>query len=552
MSAVLHIWPGRDPARAVRIWPDAEIPAPGLIEEAQEHLFVLTGAPGAQQADLLIDELPLEALRSPEPDGARWRWAPGFHAGTVECRLKLPTASYAFEITTDPAVRKLSRDAFDAMVREVLEDTFALFALSPFRKGVARGVGRRPPPIARLEFLRSRMQALIQTVRAIDARPRRVLRAEDALTPYWRSGRATAPEVLKSFRSGRLIQETGTPRLPAALQGHLPEIIRSKVRRSSLDIPAHRQMKASLEVWARWLEGVGVVLRASVPPDPEDGRMARLWAHRTRRMARDLRGLLALSLFASVGPGPPRPDAAPIWLGEPQYRRFAALHRDFSRGVANVFGDFLQMPLARTFDLYELWAYLRLTRAAIARFGADRVDVSGLFEAGRGVTLAAGQAVVRLPAAGIALCFQRRYREYWLEKDGRGSFSREMRPDVAIESLGDGDRLIVLDAKYRIGAGLNEALASAHMYRDALVAADGDTGIRQMVSAAYLLSPASPIVAGTWNDAPMPGRLFHPAYRNQFRFGAVSLAPGMSAAQIGLALEAILQDAETAGEETVA
>lgn len=541
MSAALHIWPGRDPARAVRVWPDPEAMSPGLVEEAREHLFVLSGARGAAQADLLIDDLPLEALRAPEADGARWRWEPGFHAGVVDCRLRLPDASYGFEVTTDPAVRKLSREAFDVMVRELLEDTFALFALSPFRKGVARGAGRRPPPIARLEFLRSRMPALVQTVRAIDARPRRILKAEDELTPFWRAGRATAPEVLKSFRSGRLLTEHGPARLPAALRGHLPATIRRSVRRSSLDIPAHRQMKASLEAWARWLESVALILRASLPEDPEDGRMARLWADRSRRMARELRDLLALPLFGSVGAGAPRPDAAPIWRGEPQYRRFAALHRDFSRGVAEVFGDFLQMPLARTFDLYELWAYLRLVRAAVQKFGADDVDVTGLFEAGRGVTLAAGQAVVRLPTAGVALCFQRRYREYWLERDGRGSFSREMRPDVAIEALDGGGRLIVLDAKYRIGAGLNDALASAHMYRDALVVSDGDS-VRQLVGAAYLLSPATPIIAGTWTDAPMPGRLFHPAYRGQFRFGAVSLAPGMSPEQIALALEAILDD----------
>ncbi|MBO9706704.1 MAG: DUF2357 domain-containing protein [Caulobacter sp.] len=548
MSPTLHIWPGRDPARAVRVWPDPEALDPGAIEEAQEHLFVLAGAPGASEADLLIDELPLEALRAPEPDGARWRWLPGFHAGVVECRLRLPGASHRFEVTTDPAVRKLSRDAFDTMVREVLEDTFALFALSPFRKGVARGAGRRPPPIARLEFLRSRMAALIQTIRAIDARPRRVLQAQDDLTPFWRAGRATAPEVLKSFRSGMLLAESGLPRLPPALKGHVPATIRRSVRRPSLDIPAHRQMKASLESWARWLESVAVVLRSSLPEDPEDGRMARVWAQRTRLMARDMRRLLSLPLFSEVSQGQPRPDASPIWRGEPQYRRFAALHRDFSRGVAEVFGEFLQMPLARTFDLYELWAYLRLVRASIERFGADGVDVSGLFEAGKGVTLAAGQAVVRLPAAGVALCFQRRYREYWLEKDGCGSFSREMRPDVAVEALDGAGRLIVLDAKYRIGAGLNDALASAHMYRDALVVADGEGSVRQLVSAAYLLSPASPIIAGTWSDAPMPGRLFHPAYRGQFRFGAVSLAPGMSAAQIGLALDAILQDAEVSGE----
>ncbi|MET0272049.1 MAG: nuclease domain-containing protein, partial [Phenylobacterium sp.] len=161
-----------------------------------------------------------------------------------------------------------------------------------------------------------------------------------------------------------------------------------------------------------------------------------------------------------------------------------------------------------------------------------------------GVTLAAGQAVVRVPAAGFALCFQRRYREFWIEADSRGSFSREMRPDIAVESLsGEEERLIVLDAKYRVGAGLNDALASAHMYRDALVAADPEGRVRRIVGAAYLLSPDAPAVTGDWSSAAMPGRLFHPAYRAAFRFGAVTLTPGMTPAKIGLALDAILRDA---------
>jgi hypothetical protein len=549
MTAALHIWPDRDRSRALRVWPNPEEAPAGLIQETQEHLFVLSGASDAARADLLIDEAPLEALRPARPDEALWRWAPGFHAGAVECRLKLPGTTHDFTVVTDPAERKLTRDAFDVMVREILEDTFALFALSPFRTGVARGVGRSPPPIARLEFLRSRIDLIANTVTAIDARPRRILRAEDVVTPSWRAARATSPEVLKSFRSGRLDRETGPPRLPPALRGHLPAVIRRKVRRSSLDIAAHRQMKASLEVWARWLENVAQVLAAVAPADPEDGVAGRLWAARSRRMARRLRQLLDLSLFEDVGGGPPRPDASAIWRGDPQYRRFAAIHRDMSRGIADVFGDFLQMPLARTFDLYELWAYLRLVRAAVDRFGPDGVDVSGLFDAGTGITLAAGQAVVRLPAAGFALCFQRRYREFWIEKDGRGSFSREMRPDVAIEALdGQPERLIVLDAKYRIGAGLNEALASAHMYRDALVSAGADSPIRRIVGAAYLLSPDSYVGAGEWRATGMPGRLFHPAYRSEFRFGAVTLAPGMTAAEIRLALDTILEDAED-GEE---
>jgi hypothetical protein len=544
VNAALHIWPDRDRARALRVWPDPEDAPAGLIQETREHLFVLSGAADAGRADLLIDEAPLEALRASRSDEALWLWSPGFHAGAVECRLKLPGAAHDFTVVTDPAERKLTRDAFDLMVREILEDTFALFALSPFRTGVARGAGRRPPPIARLEFLRSRIDLISRTVRAIDARPRRVLRAEDEVTPSWRAARATAPEVLKSFRSGRLDQETGSPRLPPALRGHLPAMIRRKVRRSSLDIPAHRQMKASVEVWARWLEGVTAVLAAAAPADPEEGQAGRLWSLRSRRMARQLRSLLALPLFEDVGSGEPRPDATAIWRGDPQYRRFAAIHRDMSRGIASVFGDFLQMPLARTFDLYELWAYLRLVRAAVDRFGAEGVDVGGLFQAGAGITLAAGQAVVRLPAAGFALCFQRRYREYWIEKDGRGSFSREMRPDVAIEALdGQPERLIVLDAKYRIGAGLNEALASAHMYRDALVTPGAESPIHRIVGAAYLLSPDSYAPSADWQSTAMPGRLFHPEYRTEFRFGAVTLAPGMSTAEIRVALESILEDA---------
>lgn len=544
MNAALHIWPDRDSSCALRVWPDPEEAPPGLIQETREHLFVLTGAAEAGRADLMIDEAPLEALRASRSDEALWRWSPGFHAGAVECRLKLPGEAYEFTVVTDPAERKLTRDAFDLMVREILEDTFALFALSAFRTGVARGAGRKPPPIARLEFLRSRLELIGRTVAAIDARPRRVLRAEDELTPSWRAARATAPEVLKSFRSGRLDREVGPSRLPAALRGFLPAVIRRKVRRSSLDIPAHRQMKASLEVWANWLENVSRLLSAVAPEDPEEGVVGRVWAARCRRMARKLRNLLNLPLFESVGKGTPRPDAAAIWRSDPQYRRFAAIHRDLSRGIADVFGDFLQMPLARTFDLYELWAYLRLVRAAVDLFGAEGVDLSGLFVGGSGITLAAGQAVVRLPTAGFALCFQRRYREYWIEKDGRGSFSREMRPDVTIEALeGQPERLIVLDAKYRIGAGLNEALGSAHMYRDALVTPSGASRVRQIVGAAYLLSPDAYTASSDWQRTSMPGRLFHPEYRSEFRFGAVTLTPGMDAAEIRLALETILDDA---------
>jgi hypothetical protein len=49
--------------------------------------------------------------------------------------------------------------------------------------------------------------------------------------------------------------------------------------------------------------------------------------------------------------------------------------------------------------------------------------------------------------------------------------------------------LIVLDAKYRIEQGLNDALSSIHAYRDALVREVDSGNVEGIVSAAYLLAP---------------------------------------------------------------
>ena len=99
-----------------------------------------------------------------------------------------------------------------------------------------------------------------------------------------------------------------------------------------------------------------------------------------------------------------------------------------------------------------------------------------------------------------------------------------MTPDIVLSGQGSQcDRLIVLDAKYRIDEGLNDALSSIHTYRDALVREAASGAAEGIVSAAYLLTPYDPSIVAGYRDTPMPGRLFHPEYRAGFRFGAVTL-----------------------------
>lgn len=536
---------------AWRVWPDAETVAPGSVQETGSYLFELRDSPDAATADLLIDDIPLEALRARAPDTARWRWSPGFHAGLVEAELRFAGhAPRRFEVITDPDRRKLTRDDFDAMVREILDDTFALFSLSSFRKAVARGSGGRPPAIARLEFLRSRIEKLETAVAAIARNPRRMLTAEETVLPYHRANRATGLEVLRSFRSGRIVHEFAKPsRLPVALKGALPERIRVRQRLSSLDLPEHRQMGACLRSWSAWLEAAAQQLERSRPDtDTELRQGAAAWAIRCRRLSRRVGQLAKEAPFAEAGDAAPRLTLSALFRNDPAYRAFYRLWQDMNLGIAAVFGDFLNLPLARTFELYELWCFLRLVRAAAEEYGPAGLDIRDLFigDAAGGVTLAAGAVTVPV-GSGWKLCFQKQYREFWIEPDRRGSYSRIMAPDVVAAhepaAAGEAGRLIVLDAKYRIDDGLNDALSSIHTYRDALVREAESGAVEGIVTAAYLLTPHLPALATGYRETPMPGRLFHPDYRAGFRFGAVTLRPGMTAGEIAAALRQIVADA---------
>lgn len=167
-----------------KVWPDAQELPPGLLSEGASYIFELRNFTKAGEADLFIDNIKLEALRPVSSDTARWRWRVGFYAGTVSASLQLHgLGQKKFEILADPDLRKLTRSDFDCMVKDLLEDTHALFALSAFRKGISKHAGATPPPIARLEYLVSRTTEIIEAVRSIERAPRNFLQARTSRTP---------------------------------------------------------------------------------------------------------------------------------------------------------------------------------------------------------------------------------------------------------------------------------------------------------------------------------------------------------------------------------
>lgn len=519
--------------RTWRVWPDPEPIPPGTVQEHGEHIIELTGSDFAEAAELFIEGVRLRALRSSDRRAARWAWAPGFNAGRAEAILSLGGRRIHLVLETDPAVRKLARDEFDAMVREVLEETLALLAIGGHRKGFGSAPDR-PPPLARLEYLRSRAEAVIAVVRAIDRRPRQSLVAEEVLLPYWAARGATGTEVLRSMRSGRILHDTNDPSiLPTPLRGMMPARIRKRARTSCLDLPEHRAIKACVRRWSSWLVTVAETIAASPATDAEASDRRSAWAANLRATGRGLEQLLELSLFDGVRDDAPRVEATPLFRHDPAYRAFFKLFAEMELATASIFGDFLDLPIARTYDLYELWCFLKLARAAVETAGRE-VDLTGLFApAPGGIEFVTGAASVK--AGPLTIWFQRSFKEFWTAAPQAGSMSREMVPDITISADGAA-MMVVLDAKYRVGQDLNAALSSAHMYRDAIVAEGPDGKPAPLVAGSYLLSPHRPALSSDWKVTAMPERLFHPGYRSEFSFGAWSLRPGMADAEISAVL----------------
>src|SRR5262245_22745849 len=93
----------------------------GFVQESREYTLELRGVENPDAWELLADGTPLVPLRS-RPGTARWRWEVDFHAGRVSFQLRFPgRPEESFDVDTDPALHKLTRDRFRQMVREILE-----------------------------------------------------------------------------------------------------------------------------------------------------------------------------------------------------------------------------------------------------------------------------------------------------------------------------------------------------------------------------------------------------------------------------------------------
>ena len=271
---------------------------------------------------------------------------------------------------------------------------------------------------------------------------------------------------------------------------YLPGIVERRQKIERFQSREHAIIKGFLVAASSWCEQSAAVLRAM---NPDRTSVTHKWSVRCSGMARRLVSLGQLEFLRDVVPASGPIELTEVFRKNADYRGVLAIIRNWRLGIARVAGDYLNVPLARTYDLYELWAYLRLVRAAVAEFDLKTLDVTHLFDTPDkqgSVVLKARDVRVSL-GNGRELCFQRHYIEYWRDATGTGSFSREMVPDVAYTDKAR-CRIVVFDAKYRTDTGISDAISSIHTYRDALVHSSQDETLTEIVAGAYILTPMLP------------------------------------------------------------
>ncbi len=467
----------------------------------------------AYELELKIDDEELLALRSSESGLFRWRWDVGFFAGAVDLEV-LEHSNVVFEkrLILSPALNKLTYSDFEIMLTQILDESSDLFALGSSKVSISDG-DEYQTPITKLEYLRSKIDEITTVVQAIIDNPvcslKRVINYYDVdRSPY-----PMAPEYYSEAcaQFGVIVSKGRI----------LPRKSPVSTVVSEYDLFEHKCIKQSLKSWSSWLRSIAHKISKNNGSDPS-GK----WHRRCLALSLRIQSLLECDFFRDISSDESIwIEPTEVFISNPLYRKFFDLQRRVNQGVGDVLGDYLDVSIAKTYQLYELWSYYRLIKA-VKCLGYEVNEFKVVRKSGVGSSY---ETLIKVSFDGFELHFQKSYREYWKGDSGTGSFTRTMIPDISLVSTSADNSdvgIIVFDAKYRVEKSLNEAIASIHMYRDAIVNCDADDDVVRTVSGAYLLSPSTyDGMSGSWKNMASPKVFFHPAYIEKFKFGILSLNP---------------------------
>ncbi len=511
------------------VWPNSSTEEKNFFFENEEYVFEIEAPSHSGELTLFIDDVEVLALRPSQEGNSRWLWTSDFFAGSIDFEIFVGKRRvFSRKIILSPSKHKLTYSEFELMLTQILNESETLFALGQTK--ITMSSGREySTPITKLEFLRSNFAQLQKTIGSILENPVTVLRSDpDYVRPEKYRG---------SIDPNRIPIAFGTYGAVEHVSGFLPAQLPIDVKSDQLDIYEHQCIKHCLHVWSSWLRQIARSIRSSSNlTEPTASK----WAKRAFELSFKLDEICSNDFFSKIsefrGTGIVPTN---IFTSVPQYRSFFDLQRKLNLGVGKSLGDFLNVPISKTYQLYEVWCFFRI----ISAFRLKGYDVEDVAVRKNSSELVSSSVLFEVRFTNFSLVFQKRFDEYWKAEDGVGSFSRVMIPDISLSFESNGSphpSSIVFDAKYRVETALNDAISSAHMYRDAIVS-ESEGEVNRRVVGSYLLTPqVQKSHRSEWKTETAPQRFFHPSFLDTFKFGVLSFHPTMRLEDVADNLEKLV------------
>lgn len=492
-------------------------PAPAVNPGFTETCTYLIEKP-AGDCKLYIDDEPLNDYPGRI---SCWGWQPRFFCGEVTAELVLSAKSdstlYLLDVSPDP--KKMGRDAFAQMVRELWEeDPHLVVGAEPATTGSGL-VGIDEDAWSAFARLRRYGHEAIRALEAIRARPMRKLRGRrDSVTVHQarRVDRHTAAILTRSSAIRLFADEMDESSI-----GEASERLNVPCVESTLDSAANRAMLTLLLNLLRRTRALAEKLEQLVKKDVKSETRSPLEARWPKRkqclkdFESQFKRLLRMQPFSEVRREEITSAGLTAIAADPQYSRAWRLGRKVLRQGFDSTDNEERLWISPSWEIYERWCFIRFGKMLAEEWpewGWQRKNSSHRWKGSSN----RAQAVLILQPAFLA----NRPGE-----EKRWSISKQRVPDLVLQvKRGVEIRFVVLDAKYRsTRANVLDAMGSAHIYQDAL-----RIGNRRP-EGSLLIVPASG--GADWLESP--------EFQKEHRVGVHVMAPGVKCSLPGFINEVL-------------
>ncbi|SDO87384.1 hypothetical protein SAMN04487897_12527 [Paenibacillus sp. yr247] len=418
-----------------------------------------------------------------------------FHSG--QTTIELNGETFISYIYPDP--RKMTQDQYSIMLSDILQEAALCFEDSEIATGIDANERSRELSWAQWSYLEASLPTLKSIIKRLLEQPTRMLLATELEI------RRERIKTLDTRTIGWLERNIG--RSPSG--NVVPEIVRGTVREDSFDTYENKVIKKQLIELRHLLK-----LYTRVQHD-ERARKAEVYADQVGYWLRD-------PILKQVTPYQGTIRITQIFRKHPVYRQCYQWFDRLNKLGNERIGFQYNYPLKETFVLYEIWCYMQLVK--VFREKGLLQDSTGLFKMDQnGLFLnfsEHNESVVKL-ANGMRLYYQRVYQ---YNSPHFYTFTQQMKPDIVIEA---GDRLYILDPKYRVPTNLSTALGEMHKYRDGILLRSSD---ERAVERVFIITPVQ-------SDEL---RYFSKEFHEKYRMGAIGLTPGAVNDSIGVWVDELL------------